>query len=81
MKQRLPHPLFDGIPDKANFYFVHSYYVEPDDSSLVAGETDYGIPICSVLARNNLVATQFHPEKSGGLGLLMYDNFIKLARL
>ena len=81
VKQRLPHPLFDGIPDKANFYFVHSYYVEPDDSSLVAGETDYGIPICSVLARNNLVATQFHPEKSGGLGLLMYDNFIKLARL
>ena len=79
VKQRLSHPVFDGIPDEANFYFVHSYYVEPDDSSLVAGETDYGIPICSVLARDNLVATQFHPEKSGELGLRMYDNFIKLA--
>ena len=79
VKQRLSHPVFDGIPDEANFYFVHSYYVEPDDSSLVAGETDYGIPICSVLARDNLVATQFHPEKSGGMGLRMYDNFIKLA--
>jgi len=79
VKQRLSHPVFDGIPDEANFYFVHSYYVEPDDSSLVAGETDYGIPICSVLARGNLVATQFHPEKSGEMGLRMYDNFIKLA--
>lgn len=79
VKQRLSHPVFDGIPDEANFYFVHSYYVEPDDSSLVAGETDYGIPICSVLARDNLVATQFHPEKSGEIGLRMYDNFIKLA--
>lgn len=79
VRQRLSHPVFDDIPDEANFYFVHSYYVEPDDSSLVAGETDYGIPICSVLARDNLVATQFHPEKSGELGLRMYDNFIKLA--
>jgi len=79
VKQRLSHPVFDGIPDEANFYFVHSYYVEPEDKSLVAGETDYGIPICSVLARDNLVATQFHPEKSGELGLRMYDNFIKLA--
>lgn len=79
VKQRRSHPIFEGIPDEANFYFVHSYYVEPEDKSLVAGETDYGISICSVIARGNLIATQFHPEKSGEFGLRMYDNFIKLA--
>ncbi len=79
VKQRVPHPIFEGIPDEANFYFVHGYYVEPEDSSLVAGETEYGIPICSVIARDNLVATQFHPEKSGEVGLKIYDNFIRIA--
>ena len=79
VKQRIHHPIFEGIPDEANFYFVHSYYAEPDDKSLIAAETDYGIPICSVLTRGNLIATQFHPEKSGELGLRMYHNFIKLA--
>jgi glutamine amidotransferase len=79
LKQRVSHPVFDGIPDEANFYFVHSYYVEPDDESLVIGETEYGIPICSVIARGKLVATQFHPEKSGEVGLRLYDNFIRLA--
>ncbi|MFQ5996220.1 MAG: imidazole glycerol phosphate synthase subunit HisH [Dehalococcoidales bacterium] len=81
VKQRRSHSIFDGIPDEANFYFVHSYYGEPEDKSLVAGETEYGIPICSVIARENLVATQFHPEKSGELGLKMYDNFLKLAKI
>jgi len=79
VKQMTSHPVFDGIPDEANFYFVHSYYVEPDDKSLVAGETDYGIPLCSVIARENIIATQFHPEKSGEFGLRMYDNFLKFA--
>ena len=79
VRQRISHPAFSGIPDEANFYFVHSYYVEPDDMALVAGETEYGIPICSVIARNNLIATQFHPEKSGEFGLKIYDNFIKMA--
>ncbi|MBI4282920.1 MAG: imidazole glycerol phosphate synthase subunit HisH [Chloroflexi bacterium] len=79
VRQRFHHPVFDGIPDEANFYFVHSYYVEPEDKSLVAAETDYGISLCSVIARGNLVATQFHPEKSGEVGLKLYDNFIKLA--
>ena len=79
VRQRVSHPLFDGIPDEANFYFVHSYYAEPDDESLVIGETEYGIPICSVIARGRLVATQFHPEKSGEVGLKLYDNFIRLA--
>jgi len=79
VRQKMSHQIFDGIPDEANFYFVHSYYVEPEDKSLVAGETEYGIPICSVLTRGNLVATQFHPEKSGEVGLRFYGNFIKLA--
>jgi glutamine amidotransferase len=79
VKQRVVHPIFSGIPDEANFYFVHSYYVEPDDESLVAGETDYGITMCSVIAKDNLVATQFHPEKSGDIGLRLYDNFIKIV--
>lgn len=79
VKQRFSHPIFDGIPDEDSFYFVHSYYVEPEDSSLVAGETEYGIPICSVIVRDNLIATQFHPEKSGEVGLRIYDNFIKMA--
>ncbi len=79
VKQRVAHPVFDNIPDGANFYFVHSYYAEPDDRSLVAGETEYGISLCSVIARDNLVATQFHPDKSGELGLRFYDNFLKMA--
>lgn len=79
VKQKIYHPIFEGIPDGANFYFVHSYYVEPEDRSLVAGETEYGIRMCSVIARGNLVATQFHPEKSGKYGLRLYNNFIKLG--
>ena len=79
VRQRAAHPIFDGIPDGANFYFVHSYYVDPDDKSVVAGETEYGIHICSVITRGNLIATQYHPEKSGEFGLKMYDNFIKFA--
>ena len=73
------HPVFAGIPDNTNFYFVHSYYGVPEDESLIAGETEYGAVIPSVVARGNLVATQFHPEKSGEMGLKMYDNFIKRA--
>jgi imidazole glycerol-phosphate synthase subunit HisH len=79
VKQRFSHPIFTGIPDETNFYFVHSYYGEPEDKSLVLAETDYGVTFCSALAKGNLVATQFHPEKSGEAGLRMYDNFIKLA--
>jgi glutamine amidotransferase len=79
VKQRLSHPIFEGVPDGANFYFVHSYYGEPEDSSLIAGETEYGLSFASVVVRGNLVATQFHPEKSGEFGLKLYQNFIKLA--
>lgn len=79
VKQKVAHPVFGGIPDGANFYFVHSYYATPEDISLIAGETTYGTTMCSVIARGNLVATQFHPEKSGEFGLKMYDNFIRMA--
>lgn len=79
VKQKISHPIFDGIPDEANLYFVHSYYAEPEDRSLVAGETEYGISVCSVIVQGNLIATQFHPEKSGEVGLKIYDNFIKVA--
>ena len=77
--QRQSHPIFRDIPDKANFYFVHSYYAEPDDKSLIAADTEYGILFCSVLVRGNLIGTQFHPEKSGETGLKIYRNFINLA--
>ena len=79
LKQKIAHPIFEGIADEANFYFVHSYYVEPEDKALVAGETEYGITFCSLIIRDNLIATQFHPEKSGEVGIKVYDNFIKMA--
>lgn len=79
VKQKFSHPIFGGIPDETNFYFVHSYYAEPEDKSVVLAETEYGVSFCSALAKGNLVATQFHPEKSGEPGLKMYENFIKLA--
>jgi imidazole glycerol-phosphate synthase subunit HisH len=79
VNQKCSHPLFEGIPDGSNFYFVHSYYGDPVDKSIAAAETDYGISFCSAVAKGNLVATQFHPEKSGELGLKIYENFIKFA--
>ena len=78
VRRRVAHPLFRGIPNGANFYFVHSYYAEVDDS-LAAAETDYGLNFCSVIIRGNLVATQFHPEKSGNLGLRLYYNFLRFS--
>jgi glutamine amidotransferase len=79
VKQRIKHPIFNGIPDGAHFYFVHSYYADPDDTDVLAGTTEYGVSMCSVIVRDNVIATQFHPEKSGELGLRMYDNFLKMA--
>src|SRR3990172_4190572 len=76
VQQLRDHPIFEGIPDGSYFYFVHSYYPDPEDQSLVVGRTEYGVPFASVIARNGLVATQFHPEKSGRLGLRMYANFL-----
>ena len=71
------HPVFEGIPPESYFYFVHSYYAAPTDPTWVAGTTTYGTEFASVLAHENLVATQFHPEKSGAIGLKLYDNFVR----
>jgi glutamine amidotransferase len=72
---RREHPVFRNIPAEAEFYFVHSYYPAPAEDSVILGVTDYGIKFCSVLAVNNLVAMQFHPEKSGKPGLQILRNF------
>lgn len=79
VNQKIRHPLFDSIPDGANFYFVHSYCAEPKDPAVAAGTTEYGASFCSVAVTGNLMATQFHPEKSGDNGLRMYENFLRLA--
>jgi glutamine amidotransferase len=72
---RRSHPVFSDIEPAAEFYFVHSYYSAPSDDGAVLGVTDYGITFCSVLATKNLVAMQFHPEKSGRPGLQILKNF------
>lgn len=72
-------PIFKGIPDGAFFYFVHSYYVQPEDEGVIAATTEYGIRFTSVLWRDNLFACQFHPEKSQALGLQLLKNFASLA--
>lgn len=79
VRQLKAHPIFAGIDDNTNFYFVHSYYAHPQDAQVVAGVTEYGIDFCSMVIRDNLFATQFHPEKSGEAGLTMYSNFLKIA--
>ena len=71
------HPIFEGVPNPAHFYFVNSYYPIPAQPSAVIGKTTYGVEFCSVVARQNLIATQFHLEKSGRVGLKMLDNFLR----
>ena len=67
--------MFNGIDDKAYFYFVHSFYVAPADDSIVAGQTNYGLEYCSAVWKDNVFAAQFHPEKSQAVGLQMLRNF------
>lgn len=74
--QEVDHPIWEGIAQDSRFYFVHSYYVQPEDPALVAGSTDYAVRFPSVLARDNLFATQFHPEKSAADGLQLLRNFM-----
>lgn len=76
VRQVGPHPLWDGVPDGSFFYFVHSYYAVPDNRAHTAGETDYGGLFASAVARDNVFATQFHPEKSAETGLRVYRNFV-----
>ena len=72
-------PLFQGIPPGSHFYFVHSYHCVPDDPATVLATTDYDEPIVAIVERDNVVATQFHPEKSGANGLHIYRNFLRHA--
>jgi len=78
VSQKRPHPIFNDIEDQSEFYFVHSYYPHPLNPSFVIGETDYAdVRFASVVARDALAATQFHPEKSGKAGLQLLENFVK----
>jgi glutamine amidotransferase len=77
VRQVMRHPLWDGVDDGSWFYFVHSYYVAPADPALVAGTADYGRSFTCVVARDNIFATQFHPEKSAAAGLRIYENFTR----
>jgi glutamine amidotransferase len=74
--QARPHPLWHGVPDASYFYFVHSFFARPSDPRHSVGETDYGSRFTSALARDNIFATQFHPEKSAAHGLALYRNFL-----
>lgn len=90
--QKIPHmgwnqvkysnkaPIFEGVPEGSNFYFVHSYYVDPADNSIVATTTDYGVEFTSSVWSGNVFAVQFHPEKSGDVGLKVLDNFGRLCK-
>jgi glutamine amidotransferase len=71
-------PLLKNIPDNSSFYFVHSYYVDPTDKKIISTETDYGTSFCSSIQKDNILACQFHPEKSQKWGLKVLENFMKL---
>ena len=77
VRQTHPHPLWHGVADQSWFYFVHSFYVAPADTAVVAGSSDYGGPFTCAVARDNIFATQFHPEKSAAAGLKIYENFTR----
>ena len=73
-------PIMSGIPDGSHFYFVHSYYVVPDDESIISGTSEYGLKFTSMIWQDNIFATQFHPEKSQTLGLKILENFGNLVK-
>lgn len=76
VRQARPHPVWAGVPDDSYFYFVHSFYARPDDARHSVGEADYGARFTAAIARDNIFATQFHPEKSADHGLQLYRNFL-----
>ena len=77
LRQQRDCPLLCGVPDGAMVYFVHSYLCQPEDPEVIVATADHGGPFCAALARENLFATQFHPEKSGARGLRLYQNFVR----
>ena len=76
VRQSRPHPVWAGVADDSWFYFVHSYYARPSDARHTVGEADYGESFTAAVARDNIFATQFHPEKSADAGLALYRNFL-----
>jgi glutamine amidotransferase len=76
VRQTSQHPLWAGVPDNSYFYFVHSLYAKPLDVRHTVGVSDYGQLFTSALSRDNIFATQFHPEKSADMGLMLYRNFL-----
>ena len=76
---RAGHPVLNGGSNGSHFYFVHSYYPDPEEKGLVAGTTTYGVEFCSAVAWDNVLAVQFHPEKSGANGLKIYQRFVRLV--
>lgn len=77
---RPDHPVFSGVPQDSHFYFVHSYYPDPESPETTAAVSDYGLRFCCAVAHGTLVATQFHPEKSGAVGLRLYANFLRMVQ-
>ncbi len=75
------HPVLSGVPNNSHFYFVHSYFAQPTDRDMIAATTIYGIEFCSAVAYENVVAVQFHPEKSGTTGLKIYENFVQFTKM
>ena len=75
------HPVLSGVPNNSHFYFVHSYFAQPTDKDMIAATTIYGIEFCSAVAYENVVAVQFHPEKSGTTGLKIYENFVQFTKM
>ena len=78
VRQVRPHPVFDGVPDNTHFYFVNSYYPVTADATKVIAVSDYGVPFTAAIAQANVIATQFHLEKSGTAGLKLLDNFCRM---
>ncbi len=78
LEMRKESPLLAGLPSEPSVYFVHSYYAQPEDPADLIAESDHGGPFAAVVGRDNLIATQFHPEKSQAIGLAMYANFARM---
>lgn len=74
------HPVLATLPNNSHFYFIHSYYADPTDKDIIAATTKYGVEFCSAVAFQNVVAVQFHPEKSGDIGLEIYKNFVEFTK-
>ena len=77
VRQARPHPVWEGVPDGSRFYFVHSYYPRPADGAMTAATCDYGVTFTCAIARDNIFAVQFHPEKSQSSGLRLLSNFVQ----